>query len=69
MYTYILLFTLQAFASLGKDVIVQHDQITVQELLGEGTYAKVFKATLRQEKPPMPVSNLTIVLYSEFFKV
>ena len=28
----------------------------VQELLGEGTFAKVFKATLKQEKPPAPVS-------------
>ena len=48
---------LQAFASLGKDVIVNYDQVTVQELLGEGTFAKVFKATMRQEKPLLPVSN------------
>lgn len=55
---------MQAFASLGKDVIVHNNQIAVLELLGEGTFAKVFKATLKQEKPPAPVSvsfNIAIV--------
>ena len=32
----------------------------MQELLGEGTFAKVFKAALRQEKPTSPVSGLAI---------
>ena len=32
----------------------------MQELLGEGTFAKVFKAALRQEKPPSPVSGRAI---------
>ena len=49
--------SLQAFASLGKDVIVDIDHVIVQELVGEGTFAKVFKATLRQEKPSLPVSD------------
>ena len=49
---------LQAFASLGKDMIVDIDQVTVQEFLGMGASAKVFKATMRQEKPPLPVSDL-----------
>ena len=37
-------------------MIVHIDQVTVQELLGEGTFAKVFKATLREEKSSLPVS-------------
>ena len=42
----------------------------VQELLGEGTFAKVFKATLKQEKPPAPVSVIfhivVIVIIKKF---
>ena len=41
-------------------MIVQDSQVTVQELLGEGSYGKVFKATLRQEKPPTSVSATSI---------
>ena len=52
---------LQTFASLGKDVIVQNSRVTVQELLGGGSFGKVFKAMLRQEKQPASVSVTSIM--------
>ena len=38
-------------------MIMKRDQITVLELLGEGTYAKVFKVTLTQD---ISVSHLSL---------
>ena len=47
-------------------MIVHNHQVAVLELLGEGTFAKVFKATLKQEKPPAPVSvTVTIAKWHE----
>ena len=48
------------FSSLGDNMIVKQDQITVLELLGEGTYAKVYKVTLTQDNAPITVSHLSL---------
>jgi len=55
LYNLYVLF--QVFSSLGDNMIIKRDQITVIELLGEGTYAKVFKVTLTQNNAPITVSQ------------
>ena len=48
---------MQFFANLGKNVIAHCNEITVQEMLGEGSYAQVFKVDLRKEKKSGCVST------------
>lgn len=49
---------LQFFANLGKNVIAHCNEITVKEMLGEGSYAQVFKVDLRKERKSGCVSNI-----------
>ena len=52
------------FSSLGDNMIIKRDQITVLELLGEGTYAKVFKVTLTQDNSSVSVSPYSITAWT-----